>query len=554
MARLAPLAALLVAAACAKDLVAVYEGGRVTGSELAAWIETRGREAARREPEQLLQALVATRLLAAEARAAGLAERPEVAIRLQQEELAPWRAALQAHLRAGIEVPGAEVEAFLAAHRADLERPRRVRLWNLFKQVPEAASPETREAIRREAESLRARLAAGEDFAALAASESDSQTRFRGGRMGAIPPGTLRPEIEAVAFALEEGEISEVVETPEGFTVLRCHGIIEASTTPEEEGRRRIREAMQRWKFEEQWPALLARLEAEAAAVVDRDALSAPAGAATDVVARSPLGELTRVELAALAAAPAGATASAEQAAAAAGRHFTALAVRRHAGTLGLEPGGEEQEKVARRQEQLLAEAALARRVEERFTAPSEEEVRRFFAAQPGRFSAPPFYRLGWLRFEFDDATLREVTRAAEAASERAGAAGFDAVARELEGRTAVTVRPDTGWLPRPGVAGLGPSVLKTVETLSPGTTSEPVRQDRFLWVLHLHGFEPARPMTFEEAAGEARAALEAERRSRLRTELVASLLEQAGFRIVGPLPEVKLRPGARGKATRVAA
>lgn len=556
--RRSPLASLalclLASAACSRDVVAVYRGGRVTRAEWIAWIEARGREAARREPLERLQALVASRVLADEARQSGLAANPELAIRLEGEELAQWRGVLQRHLRDSIEIPAAEVDEYLEAHRADLQRPRRVRLWNLFKRVPEGASSEAREAVRREAEALRERLLAGEDFQALAASASDSQTRVRGGRMGAVPPGTLRPEIEAVAFGLAAGEISPVIETPDGFTILRCHGIVEASTTSEAEGRRLIREAMERWRFKEEWPALLEELATRTAVEIDTAMLTRPAAAGADVVARGVSGALTRGDLEALAAGSVGATARLEDAEAIVRRHFTAVELRRHAIGLGLELDEAARAALAHRQERLLAEAALERRVEASYRPPTVDELRTFFESRPGRFARPVSYRLGLLRFAFEDATLPAATRAAEAASREArSAAGFEAVALRLAREPTVTVRPDTGWLPRRRVAGLGPALLETVEGLVPGTTSEAVLQDRALWVVRLHGFEPSRPLAFEAAAAEARSLLEVERRKALRNEALAALLADLDLRLVAPLPESPTRSGNRGRATRTA-
>jgi parvulin-like peptidyl-prolyl isomerase len=75
-------------------------------------------------------------------------------------------------------------------------------------------------AARDKADELRSRLLAGEDFAALAEAESDCSTRARGGFLGGFDRGTMDEAFDRVAFALTEGEISPVVETPFGFHII----------------------------------------------------------------------------------------------------------------------------------------------------------------------------------------------------------------------------------------------------------------------------------------------------------------------------------------------
>lgn len=73
------------------------------------------------------------------------------------------------------------------------------------------------------ARQLRERIARGESFEALAKELSEDQsTREQGGDLGWFPQGLslLPPEVEAAAFALEPGAVSEVVPTAYGYYVL----------------------------------------------------------------------------------------------------------------------------------------------------------------------------------------------------------------------------------------------------------------------------------------------------------------------------------------------
>lgn len=75
---------------------------------------------------------------------------------------------------------------------------------------------------RERAEEVLARLQSGEDFAYLAREYSeDISSRETGGDMGFFPRGVMPPEVEDVAFSLEVGEVSQIVQSQFGFHVLQ---------------------------------------------------------------------------------------------------------------------------------------------------------------------------------------------------------------------------------------------------------------------------------------------------------------------------------------------
>lgn len=69
---------------------------------------------------------------------------------------------------------------------------------------------------------LRERVLAGESFATLAILYSeDPGSAKKGGELGFYGRGELYKEFEAVAFKLEDGEVSEIVETKAGFHIIQ---------------------------------------------------------------------------------------------------------------------------------------------------------------------------------------------------------------------------------------------------------------------------------------------------------------------------------------------
>lgn len=80
-------------------------------------------------------------------------------------------------------------------------------------------------AARSKAEDLLARARAGEDFSELAAAHSDGPSKSSKGYLGSFHRGQLDPKFEDAAFALDEGEISEVARTKFGFHVIKVEEV-----------------------------------------------------------------------------------------------------------------------------------------------------------------------------------------------------------------------------------------------------------------------------------------------------------------------------------------
>jgi len=75
------------------------------------------------------------------------------------------------------------------------------------------------------AQELLQRATEGEEFGDLAEAYSeDPGSAVDGGRLGWFPEGVMVPEFEAAAFALQPGQISEIVQTDYGYHIIKVSG------------------------------------------------------------------------------------------------------------------------------------------------------------------------------------------------------------------------------------------------------------------------------------------------------------------------------------------
>ncbi|QKT02545.1 SurA N-terminal domain-containing protein [Ectothiorhodospiraceae bacterium 2226] len=102
-----------------------------------------------------------------------------------------------------------------------------------------------------QAEGLRERILAGEDFAELAREYSqDPGSAQAGGDLGSFARGDMVPGFERAAFALDEGEVSEPVETEFGVHLIQVTAIERPRAPSYEELRDELRAELQRRRAE----------------------------------------------------------------------------------------------------------------------------------------------------------------------------------------------------------------------------------------------------------------------------------------------------------------
>jgi parvulin-like peptidyl-prolyl isomerase len=523
---------LLAAPPAGADVLATYAGGTVTRAEYESFLLGQGEKDDESARRARLETVALSESLEAAAVAAGLDREPQTAFRLAQIENGALAAALRQGVDRAITIGDAEVEAELKAEDAERFKPRTVRLRNLFKRVPAGASEAVRAEVRGRMEQLRKDLLAGADFEDLAWRESDSQTRFRGGAMGYVPAGVLSPDVDRVIATLKKGDLSAVLASADGFTILRCDDIDEGRVIPLDEARQTIRQGL--------WSRASAARQAELRADLLREA--APRYAATGGDDASSAvdfqgGRITRAELRWLAGGGADAL-PAEERQRLLEEQVVRVAAAARARARGLDRDPALRARVAWQRARHLATEEIARRLNRSLVPPTEAEMRAHHQQNREKYMEPVRVDISLIAWplEKDQARRRFTDAEAVLARLKAGELAFDAAARQGSVHPSAANGGRIGLLPMTDLAQLGPNVFRTVQELAPGETSAVVQQDARLFVVKLWERRPARPLTYEEAAprvekelGDARVAelqkaREAEAREALRFELARAV------------------------------
>lgn len=117
-----------------------------------------------------------------------------------------------------------EVDNFLAERAGVAADATEYNIAQILLRVPDGASTERIEEVRKRADELVARIKGGADFAALAASHSASAEALAGGELGWRAAERLPTLFLDAVRGLKPGEVAPVVRSPGGFHILKLLG------------------------------------------------------------------------------------------------------------------------------------------------------------------------------------------------------------------------------------------------------------------------------------------------------------------------------------------
>jgi peptidyl-prolyl cis-trans isomerase D len=142
--------------------------------------------------------------------------------------------------KSGLNVTEAMVQDYYEDYLDTFKERKQVKARHILFKVAESATDVEAEQAKQKALEVLKKARDGEDFAELAKQYSEGPTAGEGGDLGYFSENQMVKPFEEAAFALEKGEISDVVRTSFGFHIIKVEDVKEARTKTLEEVREQI--------------------------------------------------------------------------------------------------------------------------------------------------------------------------------------------------------------------------------------------------------------------------------------------------------------------------
>jgi len=188
-------------------------------------------------------------------------------------------------LEAKVTVPEPTEDEIKAVYERANERllePAKATAYSIFISVPTTATEDEKKKRKEQAEDILKKLQGGGDFQTLAKEFSEASSKAEGGKE-TFTKGTQVKELDDVIFAMKPGELSKVIETPQGFYIIKLEEITPEKTPTIDDVRAEIiqflKEGQQRDKMQAYVEGLVKEAKVEyIEALPDMSRRYAPAG------------------------------------------------------------------------------------------------------------------------------------------------------------------------------------------------------------------------------------------------------------------------------------
>ncbi len=180
------------------------------------------------------------------------------------------------HFSSQVQVSEKESEEFYKIHRdTRFRESKAVRVRHILFRARSEEDISLREKARLKAEGVLIEARAGKDFARLTKEYSEDPNAGQRGEGEWFTQGQMQPALEKAAFSLKKGEISDLVETPAGYYILKVEDTREGKTKSLKEAKEETVRAIKEEKG-----------KSEAAKAVDMDREKILSGAEFSLLAR----------------------------------------------------------------------------------------------------------------------------------------------------------------------------------------------------------------------------------------------------------------------------
>ncbi|MGA8154372.1 MAG: peptidylprolyl isomerase [Terriglobales bacterium] len=160
-------------------------------------------------------------------------------------------------------------QRFYDEHKSELDQPEQVRMSEILVST-EKKSTDTQDenqllqAARTKADGILEQIKQGAKFEDVAKKSSDGPSAAQGGDLGFFKRGTLAKELEDKTFAMKSGDVSDVIQTKQGFIILKVTEHHEAGVPPLSQIEPRIQDAIYMQKLQPALREYLTKLREDA--------------------------------------------------------------------------------------------------------------------------------------------------------------------------------------------------------------------------------------------------------------------------------------------------
>jgi peptidyl-prolyl cis-trans isomerase SurA len=165
-----------------------------------------------------------------------------------------------------INITPTEVHAYYEKHKDEMKVPEMVRLAEILVSTEPKpnAQPVDPTAAEAKAKSLLEQLRGGAKFEELAKKSSDDASASQAGDLGYFKAGDLAPELEKVVFAMKPGDVSDPIQTKQGYILLKVLEKKAPGVMTEKEAENQIQERIYYEKLQPAVRDFLTQLREEA--------------------------------------------------------------------------------------------------------------------------------------------------------------------------------------------------------------------------------------------------------------------------------------------------
>ena len=215
--------------------------------------------------DMLLDSMINQRLLYAQASKMNFDKDPDVQKQLDdtRKEIL-IKAYLKKEIEDTVKVTDDDAKKYYEANKDKFKEPEKIKVSHIL--VDSEA----------EAKDILAKLKGGADFAALAKEKSKDPSKDKGGELGFLSKGQTVPEFEQVAFALQPGQISDVVKTQFGYHIIKVTEKQPEKVIAYDDIKDRLKQMLLSDKQKERFEALLKDLRDKNKVTVYKDVITPP--------------------------------------------------------------------------------------------------------------------------------------------------------------------------------------------------------------------------------------------------------------------------------------